>query len=151
MQGNATGNVGRTLLSAAVEVAFQVCRSCSCNGSNSLGSRKCNFKGGRQECPPHTLGEYVKLSVPSISIQNTTIRSNAVGNVGYGAGGHLCLVPCAAPKTDESEHGERALSESLRELVREGRVQMIGPIRQELLSGIRDEQSFRKLRDLDRQ
>jgi len=35
----------------------------------------------------------------------------------------------------------------LAELIREGRVQMLGPIRQELLSGIREEAQFRKLRD----
>jgi predicted nucleic acid-binding protein len=39
------------------------------------------------------------------------------------------------------------MAEALRELVREGRAQIVGPIRQELLSGIREEQSFRKLRD----
>ena len=43
--------------------------------------------------------------------------------------------------------GEQAVAEALRELVREGRAQIVGPIRQELLSGIREEQSFRKLRD----
>jgi hypothetical protein len=32
-------------------------------------------------------------------------------------------------------------------LVREGRVQLLGPVRQELLSGIREEAQFRKLRD----
>jgi predicted nucleic acid-binding protein len=42
---------------------------------------------------------------------------------------------------------DQAHSEALRELVREGRVQMIGPVRQELLSGIRDEPVFRKIRD----
>ena len=33
---------------------------------------------------------------------------------------------------------DQAHSEALRELVREGRVQIVGPVRQELLSGIRD-------------
>jgi len=33
------------------------------------------------------------------------------------------------------------------ELIREGRVQIIGPIRQELLSGIREEVQYRTLRD----
>jgi len=42
---------------------------------------------------------------------------------------------------------ERHLSQTLAELIREGRVQMLGPIRQELLSGIREEAQFRKLRD----
>jgi predicted nucleic acid-binding protein len=50
-------------------------------------------------------------------------------------------------KPTDLSPAERALTKSVRELVGEGRVQMIGPIRQELLSGIRDEHNFRKLRD----
>jgi predicted nucleic acid-binding protein len=42
---------------------------------------------------------------------------------------------------------ELRLTQALAELIREGRVQMLGPIRQELLSGIREEAPFRKLRD----
>jgi len=42
---------------------------------------------------------------------------------------------------------ERRLIESLAELIREGRVQLVGPVRQELLSGIREEAQFRRLRD----
>jgi predicted nucleic acid-binding protein len=41
---------------------------------------------------------------------------------------------------------ERQLTESLAELIREGRVQILGPIRQELLSGLREDAQFRKLR-----
>jgi predicted nucleic acid-binding protein len=36
---------------------------------------------------------------------------------------------------------------ALAELIREGRAQMIGSIRQELLSGIREEDQFRRLRE----
>lgn len=36
---------------------------------------------------------------------------------------------------------------ALEELIREGRAQIIGPIRQELLTGIRDPERYRKLRD----
>jgi predicted nucleic acid-binding protein len=43
-------------------------------------------------------------------------------------------------------HGDSAKQE-LVELIREGRVAMIGAIRQELLSGIRTNEQFRKLRD----
>jgi predicted nucleic acid-binding protein len=50
-------------------------------------------------------------------------------------------------KASNLEARDQAHSEALRELVREGRVQMIGPVRQELLSGIRDEPVFRKIRD----
>lgn len=40
-----------------------------------------------------------------------------------------------------------ASAEELAELVREGRVEMIGAIRQELLSGVRDAKQFATLRD----
>ena len=42
---------------------------------------------------------------------------------------------------------EQALTRALAELVREGRGQIMGAIRQELLSGIREEEHFHKLRD----
>jgi predicted nucleic acid-binding protein len=42
---------------------------------------------------------------------------------------------------------EQDLTKALAELIREGRVEMLGPIRQELLSGIREESQFKKLRD----
>lgn len=41
---------------------------------------------------------------------------------------------------------ERDLVKVLAELIREGRAEIIGPIRQELLSGIRDESQFKKIR-----
>jgi len=43
-------------------------------------------------------------------------------------------------------HGSRETAE-LVELIREGRVAMIGAIRQEILSGIRASEQYRKLRD----
>ncbi|HWY19684.1 MAG TPA: PIN domain-containing protein [Candidatus Acidoferrum sp.] len=42
---------------------------------------------------------------------------------------------------------ERVLTRALAELIREGRVSMMGAIRQELLSGIREEERFHKLRN----
>jgi predicted nucleic acid-binding protein len=42
---------------------------------------------------------------------------------------------------------EQRLTMALRELIRDGRAQLVGPVRQELLSGVRHEASFRKLRD----
>jgi predicted nucleic acid-binding protein len=42
---------------------------------------------------------------------------------------------------------EQVLTRALAELIREGRVQMMGAIRQELLSGIREEERFQKLRN----
>jgi len=42
---------------------------------------------------------------------------------------------------------EQALTTAFRELVQDGRARLVGPVRQELLSGIRDEAVFKKLRD----
>jgi predicted nucleic acid-binding protein len=42
---------------------------------------------------------------------------------------------------------ERVLTRALAELIREGRAQIVGAIRQELLSGIREEERFRRLRN----
>jgi len=42
---------------------------------------------------------------------------------------------------------EQALTRALAELIREGRAQIMGAIRQELLSGIREAERFEKLRD----
>jgi predicted nucleic acid-binding protein len=42
---------------------------------------------------------------------------------------------------------EQRLTTALRELIRDGRAQLLGPVRQELLSGLRQETSFKKLRD----
>ncbi len=42
---------------------------------------------------------------------------------------------------------EQRLTGTLRELIEDGRARIVGPVRQELLSGIREESSFKKLRD----
>jgi predicted nucleic acid-binding protein len=42
---------------------------------------------------------------------------------------------------------EQRLSSALRELIRDGRAQLVGPVRQELLSGIRHENMFARVRD----
>jgi predicted nucleic acid-binding protein len=42
---------------------------------------------------------------------------------------------------------EQRLTTALQELIRDGRAQLVGPVRQELLSGLRQETTFRKLRD----
>jgi len=42
---------------------------------------------------------------------------------------------------------EQTQTTALRELIRDGRAQLVGPVRQELLSGIRQEKKFRELRD----
>jgi predicted nucleic acid-binding protein len=47
--------------------------------------------------------------------------------------------------TDLNSHEQR-LTATLRELIREARAQLLGPVRQELLSGIRHETGFEKLR-----
>ena len=46
----------------------------------------------------------------------------------------------------ELSRAERSLAGLLRDLVAEGRVAMVGPIRQEILSGVRDEKTFERLR-----
>jgi len=50
-------------------------------------------------------------------------------------------------RTEQLSAEEMRLTKALAELIREGRAEMVGPIRQELLSGIREEAQFRKLRD----
>jgi predicted nucleic acid-binding protein len=42
---------------------------------------------------------------------------------------------------------EQRLTGALQELIEDGRAQLVGPVRQELLSGIREESSFKKVRD----
>lgn len=49
-------------------------------------------------------------------------------------------------KSDDLSRREQALTRDLEELVREGRAQIMGVIRQELLSGIREIERFEKLR-----
>jgi predicted nucleic acid-binding protein len=50
-------------------------------------------------------------------------------------------------KPEQLNPRERQITAALAELIREGRVQLLGPVRQELLSGTREEAQFRKLRD----
>lgn len=49
-------------------------------------------------------------------------------------------------RSQDLNEREEQLIQVFAELIREGRAQILGPIRQELLSGIREEGSFRKLR-----
>ena len=42
---------------------------------------------------------------------------------------------------------EQRLTAALRELIQDGRAQIVGPVRQELFSGIREESSLKRLRD----
>jgi hypothetical protein len=42
---------------------------------------------------------------------------------------------------------EARVTQALAEVIRDGRAQLVGVVRQELLSGIREEERFRKLRD----
>jgi len=50
-------------------------------------------------------------------------------------------------KAAELNPAERHVTQLLYELVDEGRVELLGPVRQELLSGLREESQFRRLRD----
>ena len=49
-------------------------------------------------------------------------------------------------KSTDLNSREKVLTGALAELIREGRAQLMGVIRQELLSGIREEERFHKLR-----
>jgi len=42
---------------------------------------------------------------------------------------------------------EEQITQALKEVIRDGRARLVGVVRQELLSGIREEERFRKLRD----
>jgi predicted nucleic acid-binding protein len=50
-------------------------------------------------------------------------------------------------RSDHLSGTQQNLVNLLAELIREGRAQLVGPIRQELLSGIREEAQFKKIRD----
>lgn len=50
-------------------------------------------------------------------------------------------------QTHHLNPGQQRLKHLLRELIEEGRAELIGPVRQELLSGLREEAQFRRLRD----
>ena len=50
-------------------------------------------------------------------------------------------------RTDDLNAREDVITGALADLIRDGRAQLIGAVRQELLSGIRDEGRFKKLRD----
>jgi predicted nucleic acid-binding protein len=49
-------------------------------------------------------------------------------------------------KSADLNERELSITRGLEDLIRDGRAQMIGMVRQELLSGIRDKQRFEKLR-----
>jgi predicted nucleic acid-binding protein len=49
-------------------------------------------------------------------------------------------------KQADPSPAEQGLKTALQELVQDGRAQIVGPVRQELLSGIRDEGTLRKVR-----
>ncbi len=50
-------------------------------------------------------------------------------------------------RPDHLSGSQLSLANVLAELIREGRAQLVGPIRQELLSGIREEAQFKKIRN----
>ena len=50
-------------------------------------------------------------------------------------------------KTGDLNEREKRTTAALGELIRDGRAQLVGVVRQEVLSGIREEEPFRKLRN----
>jgi len=53
----------------------------------------------------------------------------------------------ALRRQKQLSEGQLQLRQELAELIREGRAQLIGPIRQELLSGIRSDAQYERLRE----
>ena len=51
-------------------------------------------------------------------------------------------------RATELAPSERGITQVLAQVVQDGRAKLLGPVRQELLSGLREEPQFRKLRDL---
>jgi len=50
-------------------------------------------------------------------------------------------------RPEHLSESQQSVANVLAELIREGRAQMLGPIRQELLSGVREEAQFKRIRD----
>jgi predicted nucleic acid-binding protein len=50
-------------------------------------------------------------------------------------------------RPEHLSESQQGLVNVLAELIREGRAQMLGPVRQELLSGIREETQYKRIRD----
>ena len=50
-------------------------------------------------------------------------------------------------RPEHLSESQQTTIQRLAELIREGRAQIVGPIRQELLSGIREESQFKKIRE----
>ena len=50
-------------------------------------------------------------------------------------------------KADDLTAGERRHTQVLYHIIDEGRAELLGPVRQELLSGLREERQFRRLRN----
>jgi hypothetical protein len=50
-------------------------------------------------------------------------------------------------KPEQLSNREKNLTRALGELIFDGRAQLVGPVRQELLSGIREEPQFKKIRE----
>ncbi|MGB8060298.1 MAG: PIN domain-containing protein [Candidatus Sulfotelmatobacter sp.] len=50
-------------------------------------------------------------------------------------------------KAEDLSPAERRMIRMLQQIVDEGRAELLGPVRQELLSGLREESQFRRLRD----
>lgn len=55
---------------------------------------------------------------------------------------------CVWSKTLRHKSPDAEITDKIKELIRDGRVVIIGPIRQELLSGISDASQFNKLKDM---
>jgi predicted nucleic acid-binding protein len=87
-----------------------------------------DYKGERQR---HARGQSEDIAPPSMMVLvDTPVWSLALRR-----------------RPENRSPPERHVTHALAELIREGRVQMLGPIRQELPSGLREEAQLCKLRD----
>ncbi len=73
-------------------------------------------------------------------------RPDVNGNADESAGGHAGVVAGTAPQANRFER-RRTPGLSRPELIRDGRAQIFGPVCQEVLSGIREQERFRRIRD----
>jgi predicted nucleic acid-binding protein len=88
-------------------------------------------------------------SAASTSILSTTTKRSAAESAPDHAGtGDTPIWSLALGRKDANlSSRELSLTQALRELIQDGRAQLVGPVLQGLLSGVREEASFKRLRD----
>ena len=77
----------------------------------------------------------------------TLVTIISPSDAGERAGRHTDLVARPAPPPSHLSAADLALVEAWTDLVRQGRVAVVGPVRQEVLSGISSDRAYHNLRD----